>query len=107
MDLKKQKSPLDSNQQLELAKQINEMKVMYEAERKQREIELLAKNKEIQILELKRQARIRNYFAGGFLMAVIFLVFIYYKYRKEKKELERLKKDHEDNQKIIEKFSKT
>lgn len=106
-DIKKMtvNSSLDSNQQLQLSKQLNEMKAKYDRDKKEQMIKLLAKDKEIQMLELERQKTIRNYILGGFLLVLIFSLTLIYFFLKEKRALEKLKKDHEQNQKILESFN--
>ena len=47
------------------SKQIEEMKTKYETEKKDKEIALLTKDKEIQNIEIKKQKFIKNSFIGG------------------------------------------
>lgn len=61
-------------------------------ERKNREIELLTKNTEIQNQEIKSRIFQRNYLITGIIVILLMLVFVLYRYREKKKtELELLK----------------
>src|SRR3970282_1483539 len=53
----------------------------FEADRKQREIQILTQEKEIQNLELNRQGVLRNYALSGLILLVLFLGFVPHLYR--------------------------
>ncbi len=58
-------------------KQINEMKAKYEAEKKDKEITGLTKDKEIQRLEIKKQTLLKNTLIGGLVLLLLLSFFIY------------------------------
>ncbi len=66
-------------------KQINEMKAKYEYEKKEKEIELLNKDRKIQETifkaKLKQETIVRNVFIGGFLLVLLiaFLFILWYR----------------------------
>jgi tetratricopeptide (TPR) repeat protein len=65
----------------ESSEKIAEMQTKYETEKKEKEIEILTRDKEIQILELSRQKLLRNSFIGGFGFILILAFVIYNRYR--------------------------
>jgi tetratricopeptide (TPR) repeat protein len=67
----------------ETGSRIAELQAQYDADRKQREIELLQRDRAIQELTLKRQAIIRNAALLVALFLVIFLGVTFYHYRRE------------------------
>jgi len=58
-------------------KQMAEMDAKYGSEKKEKDIELLTKDKELQLADLNKQKFIRNVFIGG-LILTLFLVLILY-----------------------------
>ena len=69
------------------SKQIVEMKTKYETEKKDKEILLLNKNKQIQDLEIKKQKTLKYAFIGG-LAALLVLSFLVYRNYRTRKLLE-------------------
>lgn len=67
-------------------KQIAEMQTKYETEKKEQQIQLLNKDKEIQDASIARQQIIIWSVAAGFLVVLVFSMFIY----KERKKSEKL-----------------
>jgi tetratricopeptide (TPR) repeat protein len=59
----------------ESSRQITEMNTKYESERKEKDIQLLTKDKELQVAEIGRQKLIRNGFVGGLAIAML-LAFV-------------------------------
>jgi len=74
---------LDSN------KQIEEMRTKYETEKKEKEIELLKINTEIQNLILKKNRIVKYSFISGFIIVFILAFISYRAYKREKKEIEK------------------
>ncbi len=67
-----------------------EMQVKFETEQKQREIELLGKEKEVQDLKITKQNTIRNMIIAFSVLVVLMLILIYGRYRSKKKANEEL-----------------
>lgn len=80
----------DSVSNEESREQINKLQVLYETEKKDKQIVLLAKEKELQEKEAQRQATLKQAFLGGLILVMISLALAIYIFR------QRLK-----NQKII------
>jgi signal transduction histidine kinase len=73
------------------SKKIAELQIGYETEKKEKEIEILTKDKAIQDLNLRHQINIRNSFIGGFILIFCLAGVIYNRYRlktRANKELE-------------------
>src|SRR3974377_2156077 len=68
-------------------KQITEMQTKYETEKKEQQINLLNKDKEIQKAELKRQQIVIWSVAGGLMIVLLLSVFIFRERRKSEKLL--------------------
>jgi len=66
-------------------KRIAIIKEQYESERKDKEIELLNKEKAVQSLQLKKQKQAKNYFIGGLVLFSILGFFIYRNYHNRQK----------------------
>ena len=66
-------------------KQFSEMQTKYETEKKQKEIELLNKDKIINEAELKKQTVIRNSFIIGFVFILLIVLILYNRYIIKKK----------------------
>lgn len=64
-----------------------EMQAKYETTHKQKQIELLNKNKELQQAELERQLILRNSLFGGSVLVLLLAFLLYYRYR----EAQRIK----------------
>ena len=73
-----------------------EMQVKFETEQKQREIELLGKEKEVQDLRLTKQIAVRNMVIAFSVLALIMLLLIYGRYRAKKKANEALDKKNQE-----------
>jgi class 3 adenylate cyclase len=71
----------------ESSKQIAEMQTKYETEKKEQQITLLNKDKELQDAQLNRQQIIIWSVAGGFLIVLVLSLFIYKERRKSEKLL--------------------
>lgn len=68
----------DSIVNIESTRQLHELKTRYETEKKDQQIILLAKEKELQEKETIRQATLKNSFIGGFAsVAVLAILFVY------------------------------
>jgi two-component system sensor histidine kinase UhpB len=61
--------------------QIAEINTKYETEKKDNEIALLSKNKEIQNVEIKKQKLLKNSFVGGLGLAIVLMFLSYRTYR--------------------------
>jgi len=72
-------------------KQLAEFEAKYETEKKEREIEILTKNTEIQNLKLIRNRIVKYSFIFGFIIILVLAFFIYKAYRREKFEIEKRK----------------
>ncbi|MBN4051178.1 tetratricopeptide repeat protein [bacterium AH-315-M05] len=91
----------------ESSKQIAEMQEKYESEKREKEIELLNKEKALQSIELNRQKIIIWSGAGGLLLVIALAFFIYRGYRQkqtanvllaaQKKDIETKNKDITDS----------
>ncbi|MBI5219032.1 MAG: tetratricopeptide repeat protein [Bacteroidia bacterium] len=66
-------------------KQFSEMQTKYETEKKEKEIELLEKDKKLQITEVKSQRQQKYAFIGGFVLMMVLAVVIFKSYRDKKK----------------------
>jgi signal transduction histidine kinase len=65
----------------EKVKSLNEVSAKYESEKKEKEIAILNKDKEIQNAEIKRQRLIKNSFIAGFVLLLLLSVLLYNYYR--------------------------
>lgn len=65
----------------ESAVKITELQSKHEIEKKEKEIEILKRDKHIKDLEYKRQSFIRNTFVVGFVLILFFAVLIYNQYK--------------------------
>ena len=75
----------DSIYTVEGSKQIKGMEAKYESEKKQKEIELLNKDKQLQQNEIKQQIIIKYAFVIGFLLMILLAGVIYKNFRNKKK----------------------
>ncbi len=62
-------------------KQINELQAKYEAEKKDKQITVLAKEKELQVKETERQATLNKAFAGGLILVLLVGALLFYIFR--------------------------
>jgi signal transduction histidine kinase/tetratricopeptide (TPR) repeat protein len=60
---------------------IAEMQTKYETEKKEREIEILTRDRAIQDLKLNRQIILRNSLIGGFVLILVLALVLYNRYR--------------------------
>ena len=72
-------------------KTITEIQTKYETEKKEKEIEILTKNTEIQDLKLKENRIVKYTFILGFIIAFLLASLIYRAYRRERIEIEKRK----------------
>lgn len=99
------KSVRDSLDRLVSARELAEMQVKFESEQKQREIELLSKEKEVQDLRLIKQITLRNTIIAVTILALLMLALIYSRYRTKKyanEELDRKNREIELQKKTVE-----
>ncbi|MBC8386016.1 MAG: tetratricopeptide repeat protein [Candidatus Cloacimonetes bacterium] len=78
----------DSIFTIESNKHILEIQTKYETEKKEKEIEILTKNNEIQQLVLNKQKLIRNIFIAGFVL-IFFIGFIFYKSKQREIKIQK------------------
>jgi two-component system, NarL family, sensor histidine kinase UhpB len=62
-------------------KQMEEMKAKYDTEKKDNEITLLSKDKEIRDIEIKKQKQLKYSFMGGLGLVIVVMLFGYRTYR--------------------------
>ena len=71
---------------------IAEMKTRYESEKKDIDIALLNKNKEIQSIEINKQKLLKNSFIGGLALVLVLFFLVYHNYRtRQKLKLENIR----------------
>ena len=89
----------------EVSSKVAELKHKYEAEKKQREIELLKKDKNIRELEISAQINRQKVFKGltsfGAFFVVIVFFLIYSKLRSERKSRSIIEKEKEKSDKLL------
>ncbi|MBI5219319.1 MAG: tetratricopeptide repeat protein [Bacteroidia bacterium] len=94
----------DSIFNLEKHKQLSEMEAKYQSEKKQKEIEILNKDKRLQAYEVRSQKLQKYALTGGLLLMVILSVVILKSYRDKKKAnillAEQKKKIEEKNEEL-------
>ncbi|PLX04870.1 MAG: hypothetical protein C0594_08645 [Marinilabiliales bacterium] len=81
----------DSVYNLEKSSQIAELNTMYETEKKEQEIELLNKDKQLQDIQIERQRNLIITFIVGLILIVFFAIIVYRQFiqkRKAYRELE-------------------
>jgi len=71
-------------------KNVTELQTKYDFEKKEQEIELLTRNKQIKELELSNEKIIRNTFIAGFIGLFLLLFLMYNRYRIKNKSAELL-----------------
>jgi len=72
-------------------KQLAEFEAKYETEKKEKEIQILTKNTEIQNLKLQENRIVKYSFIVGFIIILILAFIIYQAYRGEKREISKRK----------------
>ena len=93
----------DSLFSLELTEQVAEMQTRYETEKKEKEIEILARDKEIQSLKIRKQS-VQLYVLLGFIflaMVISILVFGRIKLKQQQVRTELEKKNLETEQRLL------
>jgi tetratricopeptide (TPR) repeat protein/serine phosphatase RsbU (regulator of sigma subunit) len=70
----------------ESSKQITEMNTKYESEKKEKDIQLLTKDKELQMAEIGRQKLIRNGFVGGLAIALLLAFVLFNRFQVTRKQ---------------------
>ncbi len=74
------------------SRQLAALQTKYDTEKKDNEIILLNKDKEIQLTEIKKQTLLKNSLIGGLVFALVLFFFIYNNYRtREKLKLETIR----------------
>jgi len=82
----------DSIFNLEKQKEITKMEAIYQNEKKEKEIEILEKDKKIEIAEIQKVQLQKYIFIAGFLLVILLTIVIFRSYKqKQKNNLERLK----------------
>ncbi len=76
----------DSLSDVERNKQAEEAQAKYETTEKDKEIQLLNKDKDLQNIALEKQTTQRNAFIIGFVLVLALVVFVYRGYREKKKD---------------------
>lgn len=90
------KTVRDSLDRMVSARDLAEMQVKFESEQKQREIELLNKDKEVQDLKITKQITVRNMIIAFAVLALMLLALIYSRYRSKQRANELLGKKNEE-----------
>ena len=99
------KAVRDSLDRIVSSRELAEMQIKFETEQKQREIELLSKEKEVQDLKITKQNTVRNMIIAVAVLAILMLMLIYARYRTKKKaneELDRKNQEIELQKKTVE-----
>lgn len=99
------KSVRDSLDRVVSSRELAEMQIKFETEQKQREIELLSKEKEVQDLKITKQITVRNMIIAVAVLALLMLALIYARYRTKKKaneELDRKNREIEQQKRTVE-----
>jgi signal transduction histidine kinase/Tfp pilus assembly protein PilF len=82
----------DSINNIESTKKVTEIEGKYNTEKKEKEIALLTKDKEIQNVEIKKQTLLKNSFIGGLALVLVLFFFIYTNYStRQKLKLENIR----------------
>ncbi|OFY67557.1 MAG: hypothetical protein A3H98_03475 [Bacteroidetes bacterium RIFCSPLOWO2_02_FULL_36_8] len=85
----------------ESSKQVHEMTTKYETEKKEQQIKLLNKDKEIQTKDLQRQKTIRNAVTGGLLLVLFFSFILVNRFLLIKKQKKVIEKEREKSEKLL------
>lgn len=94
----------DTLQQLELAKNAEDLQVKHNTEKKEQQISILEKDKKLQANDLERQKTVRNFLIGGFLLIALFAVVLVNRFlliRRQKMIIEEQKQIVEEKNKDI------
>ncbi len=76
----------DSVLNADKAKAVAALQIQYDTEKKEQQIILLGKDKEVQAKEIQKQKLVRNGFVGGFLVVLLFAGVFFAQRRRIKKE---------------------
>jgi serine phosphatase RsbU (regulator of sigma subunit)/Tfp pilus assembly protein PilF len=99
------RSVRDSLDRVVSSRELAEMQIKFETEQKQREIELLSKEKEVQDLKITKQITVRNMIVAVTILALLMLALIYARYRTKQKaneELDRKNQEIEQQKRTVE-----
>lgn len=80
----------------ESVKQLNELTAKYETEKKEQQITLLSKEKELQAKETQRQATLKNAFIGGSVLISLLAILFFYTFRQRLKSQKVLASKNEE-----------
>ncbi|MHC1736490.1 MAG: tetratricopeptide repeat protein [Ignavibacteriaceae bacterium] len=97
----------DSLFNLENSRIINDLKEKYDAEKKEKENELLRSKTALQDSELKKQNYILNLFGIALLFIVVFSAALYYAYNTKKRAKEKVDSLYEDLKRINDQLSES
>ncbi len=88
----------------EMVRQINELRIRYETEKKEQEIIVLNQEQEIQKAQILQQKTLKDSFIIGFIFLAIFIIVILVNHRQKLKSREIITRKNEElnRQKIIE-----
>ncbi|MEO6882845.1 MAG: tetratricopeptide repeat protein [Bacteroidia bacterium] len=84
-------------------KELTQMNAFYQSDKKDKEIELLNKEKTLTVFEIEKQKAERNAFVIGFLLMMVLAFFIFRSYREKQKanEIITAQKTEVEHQKIL------
>ncbi|MFH1320369.1 MAG: tetratricopeptide repeat protein [Bacteroidota bacterium] len=88
----------DSLLNSEVIKKMSEMSTRHEIETKEKEIELLNKDKALQAAEMKKQKTVRNSFIAGFALLLVFAFILYTRFRLIRKQKCRKRNNQTEEQ---------
>ncbi len=84
----------DSLLDADKAKAISSLQIQYETEKKEQQIVLLGKDKEVQAKEIQKQKLVRNGFVGGFAFVALFAGVFFL-------QRNRIKKEHQRSEELL------
>ncbi|MCB0755496.1 MAG: tetratricopeptide repeat protein [Flavobacteriales bacterium] len=90
------KTVKDSLDRMVSSRELAEMQIKFETEQKQREIELLSKEKEVQDLKITKQNTLRNMIIAVAILALLMVALIYARYRTKQKANEILDRKNQE-----------
>ncbi|NML41923.1 histidine kinase [Chitinophaga sp. G-6-1-13] len=85
----------DSVTSINQSKQLDVLRLQFETERKDKDIELLTQKSTLQEVSLQKEKVFRNVVMGGICMLLLILALLYNRYRLKKKTTSRLEKQQE------------
>lgn len=86
----------DSLTNINQAKQLGILRLQFESERKDKDIELLTQKSKLQEISIQRGEVFRNVVIGGICMLLLILALVYNRYRLKKKTTFRLEKQQQE-----------